>query len=70
MSRKGNYSVAESFFRIYKTEMAYHCRFSDDVDVWRKSFEYVESYYNRKRMHGSIGYLTPAAFENQFYCGH
>jgi putative transposase len=73
MSRKGNCwdnAVAESFFRIYKTEMAYHCKFSDDVDVWRKSFEYVESYYNRKRMHGSIGYLTPAAFENQFYCGH
>lgn len=50
MSRKGNCwdnAVAESFFRIYKTELTYHCRFNDLTDVWRKSFEYLECYYNR-----------------------
>ncbi len=70
MSRKGNCwdnAVAESFFRIYKTELVYHRKFKDLADVWHKSFEYIECYYNRKRIHGSLNYLTPAEFENQFY---
>jgi len=70
ISRKGNCwdnAVAESFFRIYKTELTYHCKFNDVTDVWRKSFEYLECYYNRKRTHGSLNYLTPAEFEKQFY---
>ncbi len=70
MSRRGNCwdnAVAESFFRIYKTELAYHRKFKDLADVWHKSFEYIECYYNRKRIHGSLNYLTPVEFENQFY---
>lgn len=66
MSRKGNCwdnAVAESFFRIYKTEMAYHETFLNKEDVLHKSFEYIECYYNRKRRHGTIGYMTPAEFE-------
>ena len=66
MSRKGNCwdnAVAESFFRIYKTELAYHCNFNDVQDVYRKTFEYIECYYNRKRSHSTLGYLTPAEFE-------
>ncbi len=70
MSRKGNCwdnAVAESFFRIYKTEMAYHHNFVDQADVLHKTFEYIECYYNRKRRHGTLNYLTPAEFHNQFY---
>jgi len=70
MSRKGDCwdnAVAESFFRIYKAEMAYHCEFKDAEDVWRKSFEYIEEYYNRKRMHGAINFLTPIEAEEYFY---
>jgi putative transposase len=69
MSRKGNCwdnAVAESFFRIYKTEMAYHCDFVDEADVLHKTFEYIECYYNRKRRHGTLNYLTPVEFEKQF----
>jgi len=69
MSRKGNCwdnAVAESFFRIYKTEFAYHCQFDNIEDVRRKTFEYIECYYNRKRRHGSIGYLTPTEFEMKY----
>lgn len=69
MSRKGNCwdnAVVESFFRIYKTEMAYHCSFADEMDVLHQTFEYIECYYNRKRRHGSLGYLTPVEFEKQF----
>jgi putative transposase len=68
MSRKGNCwdnAVAESFFRIYKSELAYHCNFRDERDVFQKTFEYIECYYNRKRRHGTLGYLTPVEFENQ-----
>jgi transposase InsO family protein len=66
MSRKGNCydnAVAESFFRIYKYEMANHCTFRDCEELRNKSFWYLESYYNRKRMHGTIGYLTPMECE-------
>ncbi len=69
MSRKGNCwdnAVAESFFRIYKTEMAYHENFVDQEDVLHKTFEYIECYYNRKRRHGSNNYLTPFEYQNQF----
>lgn len=69
MSRKGNCwdnAVAEAFFRIYKTEMAYHHSFVSHEDMLHESFSYIEEYYNRKRKHGSLGYLTPAEFEKQF----
>ena len=69
MSRKGNCwdnAVAESFYRIYKTEVAYHCDFQDVMDVYRKTFEYIECYYNRKRRHGTNGYLTPVEYETCF----
>ena len=69
MSRKGNCwdnAVAESFFRIYKTELVYHCKFVDVADVLHKTFEYIECYYNRKRRHGTLNYLTPAEFDKQF----
>jgi transposase InsO family protein len=69
MSRKGNCwdnAVAESFFRIYKTELAYHCNFKNQGHMLHETFEYIESYYNRKRRHGTLGYLTPAEFEKQF----
>lgn len=69
MSRKGNCwdnAVAESFFRIYKTELVYHCNFENERDLYHKTFEYIECYYNRKRRHGTLGYLTPAEYENKF----
>jgi len=69
MSRKGNCwdnAVAESFFRIYKTELVYHCTFENEREVFKKTFEYIECYYNRQRRHGTLGYLTPAEYENQF----
>lgn len=70
MSRKGNCwdnAVAESFFKIYKSEMANHCKFTDQNDVLHETFDYIECYYNRKRRHGTLGYLTPVEFERHFY---
>ena len=34
-------------------------------DVQQIVFEYIESYYNRRRLHSSLGYQSPVEFENQ-----
>lgn len=66
-SRKGNpYDNAciESFHSVLKKEEIY-CNVYPDYQSARKSiFEYIEGWYNRKRIHGSIGYLTPQQREN------
>jgi transposase InsO family protein len=66
MSRKGDCwdnAVAESFFGIIKSELIYHKRFKGPQDTLRAIFEYIEIYYNRKRKHSTLGYKTPAQFE-------
>ena len=66
-SRKGNpYDNAciESFHSSLKKEEIY-CTVYPDYEYARRSlFEYIEGWYNRKRIHGSIGYLTPQQREN------
>ncbi len=66
MSRKGDCwdnAVAESFFGILKTELVHHERFRGPQDTLRAIFEYIEIFYNRKRKHSTLGYKTPAQFE-------
>ena len=66
MSRKGNCwdnAVAESFFHLLKTELVYHARWEDHLDSYHDLFEYLEIFYNRERLHSTLGYLTPAQFE-------
>lgn len=68
MSRKGNCwdnAVAESFFKSLKTEMVYHNRFNTREEAKRAIFEYIEVWYNRKRIHSALGYLTPCQMEKQ-----
>ena len=66
MSRKGNCwdnAVAESFFKTMKTEMVYHENFQTKTQAKLGIFEYIEVWYNRKRRHSTLGYLTPKEFE-------
>ena len=66
MSRKGDCwdnAVAESFFKIIKSEMVYHNRFRSKAQARLEIFEFIEIWYNRKRRHSSLGYLTPVEFE-------
>lgn len=68
MSRKGNCwdnAVAESFFSTLKTELS--GPYKSHAEARRAIFEYIEVFYNRKRRHSSIGYLTPSEFEDRFY---
>jgi putative transposase len=66
MSRKGNCwdnSVAESFFKTLKTELVYHYKFENREIAKLKIFEYIEGFYNDKRIHSAIGDLTPNLME-------
>jgi transposase InsO family protein len=63
MSRKGNCgdnACAESFFKILKSEVAVLDGNQPASDIRDSVFEYLESYYNRKRLHSALDYSTPA----------
>lgn len=69
MSRKGNCwdnAVAESFFKTFKVELIYHIRFGTRQHAKLAIFEYIEVWYNRKRKHSALGYLTPCQYESLF----
>lgn len=67
-SRKGNpYDNAciESFHSILKKEEVNHNKYYDFKTASRAIFEFIESWYNRKRIHSSINYMTPNAVYNE-----
>lgn len=68
MSRKGNCwdnAPLESFFATLKTELVYHRRYRTRAEARSDLFEYIETWYNRKRLHSSLGYLSPVEYEAQ-----
>ncbi len=70
MSRKGDCwdnAVAESFFKTVKTEWAYHVDLQDIHHVKQEAFEYLEIFYNRERLHATLGYQSPAEYEEKEY---
>ena len=67
-SRKGNpYDNAciESFHSVLKKEEIYLHTYQDSKEARIAIFEYIEGWYNRKRIHSSIGYLTPQQKEDE-----
>jgi transposase InsO family protein len=56
----------ESFIGTLKREMLRGGTFINESDARTEIFEYIEAYYNNKRKHSSIGYLTPNQFEEKF----
>jgi len=68
MSRKGNCwdnAIAESFFKTLKTEMVYHRKFETRAQAKLELFDYIEVWYNKKRRHSALDYLTPIQVEQQ-----
>ncbi len=66
MSRRGNCwdnAVVESFFATLKTELVHQADYLDREEARRATFEYIEVFYNRQRRHSTLGYQTPAKFE-------
>lgn len=73
MSRKGNCydnAVAESFFSNLKNETMHRQLFSTRAEALAVVRDYIEVYYNRMRLHQTLGYQTPASVEAQFRVLH
>ena len=58
-------AAMESFWSTLKRELVYRRHFRSHEEARRQIFAYIETRYNRKRLHSSLGYLSPADFENQ-----
>jgi len=54
---------AESFFASLKKELTHHEDYQTREEARASLFEYVEVFYNNQRLHSSLGYVTPAAYE-------
>ncbi len=70
MSRKGNCwdnAVAESFFKTLKTEWVYKQNFVTRKTAELSIFQWIETWYNRKRRHSHLGYKTIEEFEYLFF---
>jgi putative transposase len=68
MSRKGNcYDNAptESFFASLKRELVYRTSFATREEARAALFEWIAIWYNRKRRHSTLGYVSPEQFEQQ-----
>lgn len=66
MSRKGeclDNAVAESFFSSLKTELVDHENYRSHNQAKQSIFEYIEVFYNRKRRHSYLDYVSPCEFE-------
>ena len=56
-------AVAESFFATLKTELLHRQAWPTRTTARQAIFEYIEGWYNTRRRHSSLGYLSPAAYE-------
>ncbi|MFK5915781.1 MAG: IS3 family transposase [Woeseiaceae bacterium] len=69
MSRKGecwDNAVAESFFGSLKNEHVYHEDYRTRSEAKQSIFEYIEVFYNRKRRHAFLNYMTPVEYEEKY----
>ena len=67
MSRKGNCydnAAKESFYHTLKGELVNHEHYRTRDEARGSVFEYIEAFYNRQRIHSTLGYLSPADFES------
>ena len=70
MSRKGNCwdnAVAESFFATLELELIAKARWETRDEARRAIFRYIETWYNRQRRHSTLGYISPAVYEEQLH---
>jgi transposase InsO family protein len=66
MSRKGNCwdnAVAESFFGTLKNELVHHEKYKTREQAQLSIFDYIELFYNKRRMHSHLNFVSPEEFE-------
>jgi len=69
MSGTGNCydnAISETFFHTLKTELIFWERFETREQARQTIFHYIEVWYNRQRLHSSLGYSTPVEYEQRF----
>ena len=70
MSRKGDCwdnAPIESFFGSLKQELVFHQRYPTRFHARQSIFEYIERFYNRRRLHSTLGYKTPTEYEADYF---
>ena len=70
MSRRGNChdnAPVESFFASLKSDLTERRRFASHTEARSALFDYIETFYNRRRRHSSLGYLTPVEYEQRHH---
>lgn len=58
-------AVAESFFATLKKDRLNRYAWPTRLDAQQSIFDYIERWYNNERLHSTIGYVTPAEYEQQ-----
>jgi transposase InsO family protein len=69
MIRKGNcydYVCIESFHGILKRELVYQTMYKTREEAKKSLFEYIELFYNSKRIHSTLRYYTPNEYEQMY----
>lgn len=67
MSRKANYydnATREAFSSTLKNELIHRHHFATRAQATTAIFDYIESFYNRRRIHSSLGYQSPLDYES------
>lgn len=68
MSRRGNCwdnTVAESFFGTLKRELVHHEKYKTREQARLSIFDFIETFYNRRRAHSHLDYISPDEFEQR-----
>ena len=68
MSRRGNHydkAYVESWFSSLKKEWIYRSCYSTAQELRTLAFEYIETWYNKKRKHSSLGHLSPKMYRKK-----
>ena len=73
MSRRANCwdnAPMESFFGTLKSELVHHRLYRTRDEASPDVFYYIEGFYNRRRLHSSLGYVSPEAYEQLYHKQH
>ncbi len=57
-------AMCESFFATLECELLDRCHFKTQIEVRMAIFEFIKGWYNPRRRHSAIGYLSPIDYEN------
>ena len=60
-------AMCESFFATLECELLDRCQFKTQLEARNATFAFIEGFYNRRRRHSSIGYLSPIDYERRHH---